>query len=83
MLEKPDIPLARIAACLQTAYGVTAVQIIFLPLGADQNTAVYRIETTNETDCFLKLRSGVFDETAVTLPPNFSTTREFGRSSPR
>jgi len=72
MLEKPDIPLARIAACLQTAYGVTAVQITFLPLGADQNTAVYRIETNNETvgetAHFLKLRSGVFDETAVTLP---------------
>jgi spectinomycin phosphotransferase len=72
MLEKPDIPLARIAACLQTAYGVTAAQIIFLPLGADQNTAVYRIETAHETPGetahFLKLRSGVFDETAVTIP---------------
>jgi len=68
MLEKPDIPLARIAACLQTAYGVTAAQIIFLPLGADQNTAVYRVETNDETPHFLKLRSGVFDETAVTLP---------------
>jgi spectinomycin phosphotransferase len=68
MLEKPDISLARIDACLQNAYGVTAVQIIFLPLGADQNTAVYRIETANETACFLKLRSGVFEETAVTLP---------------
>jgi spectinomycin phosphotransferase len=68
MLEKPDISPEEIAACLQTAYGVTAVQIKFLPLGADQNTAVYRIETANETACFLKLRSGVFDETAVTLP---------------
>jgi spectinomycin phosphotransferase len=37
-------------------------------LGADQNTAVYRIETGDETPYFLKLRSGVFDETAVTLP---------------
>jgi spectinomycin phosphotransferase len=72
MLEKPDIPLARIAACLQAAYGLMADQIIFLPLGADQNTAVYRIETNDETvgetAHFLKLRSGVFDETAVTLP---------------
>ena len=68
MLEKPDIPVTRIAACLQAAYGVTAVQIIFLPLGADQNTAVYRIETNDETACFLKLRSGVFEETAVALP---------------
>ncbi len=68
MLEKPDISPAKIAACLQAAYGVTAVQIIFLPLGADQNTAVYRIATTDETPYFLKLRGGVFEETAVTLP---------------
>jgi spectinomycin phosphotransferase len=68
MLEKPDISPEEIAACLKNAYGVTAVQIIFLPLGADQNTAVYRIETNDETAYFLKLRSGVFDETAVTLP---------------
>jgi spectinomycin phosphotransferase len=57
MLEKPDIPVTKIAACLQAAYGVTAV---------------YRIETANETTgetaCFLKLRSGVFDKTAVSLP---------------
>ena len=36
-------------------------------MGADQNTAVYRIETNDETAYFLKLRSGVFAETAVTL----------------
>jgi spectinomycin phosphotransferase len=47
---------------------LTAVQIIFLPLGADQNTAVYRSETNDKTAYFLKLRSGVFEETAVTLP---------------
>ena len=68
MLEKPDISPTRITDCLQTAYGLTAVQITFLPLGADQNTAVYRSETTDKTAYFLKLRSGVFDETAVTLP---------------
>ena len=68
MLEKPDISLARIAACLQAAYGITAVQLLFLPLGADQNTAVYRSETNDKTAYFLKLRSGVFEETTVTLP---------------
>ncbi len=56
MLEKPGISPAKIAACLQAAYGVTAVQIIFLPLGADQKTAVYRTATTDETAYFLKLR---------------------------
>lgn len=67
MLEKPDIPVEKIAACLQAAYEITAVQITFLPLGADQNTAVYRIDADDEIPYFLKLRSGVFDETAGTL----------------
>jgi spectinomycin phosphotransferase len=53
---------------LQTDYRLQVSQITFLPLGADVNTAVYRVTTDNETQYFLKLRSGGFDETAVTLP---------------
>ena len=64
MLEKPDIKDEKIIACLQDEYGLPSVQITFLPLGADQNTAVYRAETTY----FVKLRSGVFDELSVLLP---------------
>ncbi len=44
------------------------VQVAFLPLGADRNTAVYRATAEDETPYFVKLRRGVFDETAVTLP---------------
>jgi spectinomycin phosphotransferase len=43
-------------------------QVTFLPLGADHNTAVYRVDTDNGKAYFLKLRSGVFDETSVALP---------------
>ena len=68
MLEKPDLQDERIIACLQDEYGLLVVQIAFLPLGADLNTAVYTIVATNETPYFLKLRSGVFDETSVALP---------------
>ena len=67
MLEKPDLPDERIVACLQDAYGVPVVQIAFLPLGADLNTAVYRV-VDDGTPYFLKLRSGIFDETSVALP---------------
>jgi len=42
MLEKPDIPDAEIIACLQEAYDLDVGQIVFLPLGADRHTAVYR-----------------------------------------
>jgi hypothetical protein len=43
-------------------------KIAFLPLGADFNTAVYRITTSNQKNYFLKLRSGEFLEASVSVP---------------
>jgi spectinomycin phosphotransferase len=68
MLEKPDLQDEKIISCLQEAYEFQVRTVEFLPLGADVNTAVYRITTTDGTPRFLKLRSGDFDETAVRLP---------------
>ena len=68
MLEKPDLQDQEIITCLQNEYGLLATQVAFLPLGADQNTAVYRVVADDESSYFLKLRSGVFDETSVALP---------------
>lgn len=67
MLEKPDLSNEKIVACLKAEYSLSVRQVTFLPLGADVHTAVYRI-ASDETTCFLKLRSGVFDETSVALP---------------
>jgi spectinomycin phosphotransferase len=68
MLEKPDLQDEKIIACLQDEYGLLVVQVAFLPLGADRNTAVYRVVADDETPYFLKLRRGTFDELAVALP---------------
>lgn len=68
MLEKPDIDEEGIASHLAGDFGVNPVGISFLPLGADVNTAVYRIETGKGLSYFLKLRQGAFNETSVTLP---------------
>jgi spectinomycin phosphotransferase len=68
MLEKPDVQDEKIVACLQDEYGLRVVQVAFLPLGADLNTAVYRAIADDETLYFVKLRRGVFDETSVALP---------------
>jgi len=68
MLVKPDLQDDRVIACLQDEYGLHVVQVAFLPVGADLNTAAYRAVTDNETPYFVKLRRGVFDEIAVTLP---------------
>jgi spectinomycin phosphotransferase len=68
MLEKPDLRDEKIIACLQDEFGLLATRIAFLPLGADQHTAVYRAVAEDETPYFVKLRKGVFDEIIVTLP---------------
>ena len=68
MLEKPDIQDEKIVACLQAEYGLPVAQIAFLPLGADSNSAVYRVTTTDGASYFLKLRGGHFDEASVAVP---------------
>ena len=67
MLIKPDLKEAEIIACLWDTYGLDVETISFLPLGADFNTAVYRVVTNNRT-YFLKLRSGDFLEASVSVP---------------
>jgi spectinomycin phosphotransferase len=68
MLIKPDVKDEEIIACLRDAYGLTIEKVVFLPLGADCNTAVYRVTTTDGADHFLKLRSGEFLEASVSVP---------------
>lgn len=76
MLVKPDLEDEKIAACLAVEFGLRASQIEFLPLGADQDTAVYRIVADSVADgvaaYFLKLRRGRFDATSVLLPKHLS-----------
>ena len=67
MLEKPSIPDEIIIECMQDVYGLTVSQVVFLPIGADYRTAVYRLTTNEETNYFLKLRRGAWDKTAVSL----------------
>lgn len=68
MLEEPDLQEAEIAACVQDHYGLAFRQVDFLPLGADPNTAVYRLVTVDGVACFVKLRGNAFDELSVALP---------------
>jgi spectinomycin phosphotransferase len=68
VLQKPDLQEQKIIAVLQEYYEIRAAEILFLPLGADLNTAVYRVVAKDGTPYFLKLRRGDFDETTVTVP---------------
>jgi spectinomycin phosphotransferase len=68
MLEKPDLPDQQLIDCLQRNYSLRIVQVDFLPLGADPNTAVYRVVADDGRPYFLKLRSGDFNEITVAIP---------------
>jgi spectinomycin phosphotransferase len=68
MLEKPDLPEPLILSRLQDEYDLQVVRLTFLPLGADVNTAVYRLETGTGKAYFLKLRRGAFDPASVRVP---------------
>ncbi|HEO8433329.1 TPA: aminoglycoside phosphotransferase family protein [Legionella pneumophila] len=75
MLTKPDLKDKEIVKCLQDAYGLDVKVISFLPIGADFNTAVYRITTSSKKEYFLKLRSGEFFEASVSVPKYFADMR--------
>ena len=68
MLEKPAIDDERIAACLSAHFQITAASISFLPRGADQNAAVYEVNTPEGGHYFLKLKRGGFDEISAAIP---------------
>ncbi len=67
MLEPPDLQIVDLAAELAHSFGLAAAEIVFLPLGADPNTAVYRVIDSARRAYFLKLR-GSFDPVSVALP---------------
>jgi spectinomycin phosphotransferase len=68
MLERPELQDRLILSVVQEAYGLRAKEVTFLPLGADVNTAVYRLVAEDGTANFLKLRKGTFGELIVAVP---------------
>ncbi len=68
MLDRPALTDERLTGCVMSAYGLSVKHIAFLPIGADPNTAVYRLIAADDRPYFLKLRRGAFAETSVTLP---------------
>lgn len=68
MLERPDIQDEKIINCLRAAYGLEITTLQFMPLGADRNTAVFRAQPADGRACFVKLRSGPFDEQSILIP---------------
>ncbi len=68
MLERPPLKDKTLVARLEDDFGLTVESISFLPLGADLNTAVYRVLAGDGTPYFLKLRRGQVDRASIELP---------------
>jgi len=68
MLERPDLPDQLIISQLEDEYGLHVNRLTFLPLGADLNTAVFRVDSRDGSVYFLKLRKGDFDAITVAVP---------------
>lgn len=67
MLEKPAIPDERITSSLSAEYGVHVVRLVFIPRGADRDTAAFRAQAADGESFFVKLRRGSMDGTTPTL----------------
>lgn len=68
MLEKPNIRDEVIITCLEELYDLNVTELSFLPLGADQHTAVYRSVSRDSQPYFVKLRLAGFKGITVTIP---------------
>lgn len=68
MLTKPDLADDLISACVHDSFGLPVSEVAFLPLGADVNSAVYRVTVEDGTRYFLKLRRASIDDLSVAIP---------------
>lgn len=67
MIETPSPSPQCIIDSLNTHYGIAAIALIVLPLGADLKAAVYKAETHDGASYFVKLKRGHHDDISVTL----------------
>lgn len=58
MIEKQTLSHQAIIDCLKTNYGISAILLILLPIGADMNASVYKAETKSGQSYFVKLKRG-------------------------
>jgi spectinomycin phosphotransferase len=69
MLERPHLLDGSINEALLTHYGISVIEIVFLPLGNDSATSAYRVLTTEGMTYFLKARGrGRFSAPSLDVP---------------
>lgn len=68
MREEPKIAREELRVCLREQYDLVPAAIEFLPLGADSNAGVYRIESEQGTSYFVKIKSTSFYPPSCLVP---------------
>ena len=67
MLEKHPLSDPTIISCLNTHYGIEVASLTFLPLGADMNASVYKVQTLDQKSYFIKLKTGHHHDISVEI----------------
>ncbi|MBS3904936.1 MAG: aminoglycoside phosphotransferase family protein [Simkania sp.] len=67
MLEKHPLSDSIIISCLNTHYGIEVTSLTFLPLGADINASIYKVQTPNQKSYFIKIKHGHHHDTSVEI----------------
>ena len=67
MIEKQPLSDQLIINCLKTDYGIEAVTLTFLPIGADMNASVYKAEMHDQRSYFVKLKRGHHHDISVVI----------------
>ena len=68
MPGRTELTDEQLIDCLRNEYNLSIETILFLPLGVDMDTAVYRVTTKDGSNYFVKVRKGNFHEASVTIP---------------
>lgn len=71
MKEKPSVPDSLIIGCLSADYGIEVATLTFLPIGADLNASIYKVQavdqTANRSSYFVKLKRSHHPDISVAI----------------
>ncbi len=67
MLEKHALSDLVITKCLKTNYGIEAATLTFLPIGADINASMYKVQAFDQTPYFIKIKQGYHHDISVEI----------------